>query len=241
MMINDRETVSGAAGFLPDRPDGRNATLDTPISADGHPELGATYEIAARCGRAVRLEAGERLAVVNPSGTQVCDFWAFAADDLREFLSMEHLRPALGRTIPRPGDALVTNRREVLLVLEEDTSPGVHDTVIAACDAARYRQLGAVGYHDNCTDNLRMALLAIGSRAPEIPAPLNLWMNVPVASDSSFQWLPPVAKPNDHVTFRAERGCIVVMSACPQDMLPVNGEAAMPGPLRFSVTAGAAS
>lgn len=238
-MTSDRtETAAGEGRFSPDRPDGRNATLDMPVSADGRPEFGVAYEVAARCGRAVRLEAGERLTVVNPSGTQVCDFWAFAADDLREFLSMEHLRPSLGRTIPKAGDALVTNRREALLVLEGDTSPGVHDTVIAACDAARYRQLGAVGYHDNCTDNLRMALLAIGARAPEIPAPLNLWMNVPVASDSSFQWLPPVAKPGDTVTFRAARGCIAVMSACPQDMLPVNGEAAMPGPLRFAVTSG---
>ena len=237
MTPDDRETAPCAARFSPDRPDGRNATLDTPISADGRPEFGTIYEITARCGCAVRLEPGERLTVVNPSGTQVCDFWAFVADDPREFISMEHLRPALGRTILRPGDALVTNRREALLVLEEDASPGIHDTLIAACDAARYRQLGAAGYHDNCTDNLRMALLAIGSRTSEIPAPLNLWMNIPVAPDGSFRWLPPVAKPGDHVTFRALRGCIVVMSACPQDMLPVNGEAAMPGPLRFRVAA----
>ena len=238
-MTSDASTAqAGASRFLPDRPDGRNATQDTPISADGRPEYGKTYPVAARCGRAVRLQAGDRLTIVNPEGTQVCDFWAFAAEDMREFVSMEHLHTALARTIPKAGDRLVTNRRAPLLMFEEDSSPGIHDTLIAACDADRYRLLGAAGYHDNCTDNLRMALLAIGERAPEVPAPLNLWMNIPVAPDSTIQFLPTVAKPGDHVTFRAERACIAVMSACPQDMLPVNGMDLNPGPVTFSVAAG---
>ena len=29
-------------------------------------------------------------------------------------------------------------------------------------------------------------------------------------------------KPGDHVIFRAEMDCICVMSACPQDILPIN-------------------
>lgn len=35
---------------------GENATLTQPISADGTPELGKTYTVPARCGRAVRLK-----------------------------------------------------------------------------------------------------------------------------------------------------------------------------------------
>ena len=148
---------------------------------------------------------------------------------------MEHLRTALGRTIPRPGDELVSNRRVPLMRVEADSSPGVHDTIIAACDAARYRQLGAEGYHDNCTDNLRMALLAIGREAPEIPSPFNIWMNVPVSGDGSFAWRAPVSQPGDVIALRALTSCVAVMSACPQDMTAVNG-AAPPGPLGFSVT-----
>ena len=222
--------------FDPARPDGQNATLTLAISAHGRPEIGETYDIPARCGRAVLLEAGETLSIVNPGGSQVCDFWAFRADDMREFLSMEHLRTALGRTIPRAGDVLVSNRRAPLLRLEADSSPGVHDTIIAACDAERYRQLGAEGYHDNCTDNLRMALMAIGREAPEIPSPFNIWMNVPVLSDGSFAWSAPVSAPGDVIELRALARCVAVMSACPQDMTAVNG-AAPPGPLAFTVTA----
>lgn len=230
-------TISDQSGsvFDPARPDGTNATLHDPISSDGTPEPAKRYRIPARCGRAVRLKAGDRLDLVNPGGSQVCDFWAFADPDLGEFLSMEHLRTALGRTIPKLGDALVTNRREPLLLLEEDTSPGIHDTIIAACDAARYRQLGVEHYHDNCTDNLRMALLAIGEKAPEIPSPFNVWMNVPVRESGEFEWRSPVVRPGDYIRLKALRNCIAVMSACPQDVTPVNGKDATPAPLEFHV------
>ena len=48
----------------------------------------------------------------------------------------------------------------------------IHDTLIAACDVHRYRQLGAVGHHDNCTDNLALALDKLGLAAPRTPSPL---------------------------------------------------------------------
>ncbi|WP_435103347.1 DUF1989 domain-containing protein [Arhodomonas sp. AD133] len=223
-------------GFEPGEPDGLNDTITQPISTGAIAERGREYAIPARQGRAVRLDAGQHLNIRNPSGTQVCDFWAFNARDFHEFLSMEHLRTALGRTIPRPGDGLVSNRRRPLLTLVEDTSPGVHDTLIAACDLERYRQLGVEGYHDNCTDNLRMALKAVGLSAPEIPSPFNIWMNIPVSTSGSFGWLPPQARPRDLVTFRAEVDCMAVMSACPQDVTNVNGADAVPSELVFWVT-----
>ncbi|MCR9121359.1 MAG: urea carboxylase-associated family protein [Phyllobacteriaceae bacterium] len=229
-----------AVQYDPSIPDGLNATLDSPISIDGRPRPDTIYEVPTRCGRAVRLDTGQVLKLINPSGHQVCDLWAFCADDMRELLSMEHVRTALGRTMPRPRDVLVSNRRRPMLELVEDSSPGVHDTTIAACDAARYRQLGVDGYHDNCVDNLRMALMAIGEKAPEVPSPLNVWMNIPVSPDGSFEWLPPVARPGDWVSIRALQDCIVVMSACPQDITPVNGANGVPEPLEFTVCAGPA-
>lgn len=129
--------------FDPAHPDGHNATLTLAISADGRPNPGEAYNIPVRCARAVLMETGETLSIVKPGGSQDCDFWAFPADDRHEFLSMEHLRTALGRTIPRPGDVLVSNRLAPLMRVEVDSSPGVNDTIIAACDSVRYRQLGA--------------------------------------------------------------------------------------------------
>jgi len=194
-----------------------------PIPEDGRPAPGTRHVIPPREGRAVRLSAGDRLRIENPGGSQVCDFFALVADEPAEMLSMEHCRTALGHIFPRVGDTLVTNRRRAILTLEEDSSPGVHDTLIAACDLPRYRELGVADYHANCADNFRAALAAIGVRAPHVPCPLNLWMNIPVGPEGTVSFEPPVSRPGDHVGFRAEIDCIAVMSACPQDLTPVNG------------------
>ena len=72
----------------------------------------------------------------------------------------------------RQRDALITNRRRVIMVIEEDTSPGRHDTLIAACDDDRYGLLGCTEYHDNCTDNLHVAMRRIGLKRPNVQARL---------------------------------------------------------------------
>jgi uncharacterized protein YcgI (DUF1989 family) len=185
-------------------------------------------EIPARQGRAVRLRKGSRVKVINTRGQQVVDTWAFAAEDLREFMSMEHSRVAIGRIIPVIGDAFVTNRRRPILTLVEDTSGGVHDTLFAACDRWRYEMLGCTEYHDNCTDNLAAALAELGITPPETPAPLNLFMNIPVVDGNRVEIRPPVSTPGSFVSFCAATDCIVAFSACPQDLLPVNGLAMRP-------------
>jgi hypothetical protein len=144
--------------------------------------------IPARRGRAARLTRGQSIQIVNTHGAQVVDTWAFSTEDPREFMSMEHIRPTLTRIFPRAGDDLVTNRRRPILHFAEDTSPGVHDTLMAACDDYRYGLLGCSEYHDNCTDNLFAALRSIGLSAPECPSPLNLWMNIPVDGDGNTAW-----------------------------------------------------
>ena len=218
-------------------PFGTNRSLDIAVSTDGRPKIGRSYTLEARCGVAVHLLKGQRLTIVNPSGHQVCDFFAFLAADLSEHLSMAHVHTSLGSVFPKAGDPLVSTLRRPLLTLVEDTSPGVHDTIVACCDHARYRELGCVDYHDNCADNLRMALMAIGLKAPLIPAPFNIWMNVPIGADGSTQFEPPVSRACDRVVLQAEEDVIAVMSACPQDMTPVNGEGVAPGPLEFRVSA----
>lgn len=182
-------------------------------------------QIPARKGRAVRLKAGQSIRIVNTHGHQVVDTWAFNANDLSEFLSMEHMRAAIDRIRPKPGDALVTNKRRPILTLVEDTSPGVHDTFIAACDIYRYQGLGVTDYHDNCADNLMAGMEALGLAPHEIPSPLNLWMNIPVHGDGSISWEKPASRPGDYVVLRAEMDCVVAMSACPQDIICINAGA----------------
>jgi uncharacterized protein len=150
-------------------------------------------------------------------------------------LSMEHSRVAIGHIIPAVGDTLVTNRRRPILTLVEDNSGGIHDTLFAACDRWRYDLLGHHGYHDNCTDNLAAALAEIGLGAPETPAPLNLFMNIPVIDGNRVEIRPPVSTPGSGVALRAELDCVVAFSACPQDMVPVNGAAMQPTHAHFAI------
>ncbi len=194
-----------------------------------------TFTLPARRGRAVRLLAGQAIRIVNTHGTQVVDTWCFSAEDLTEFMSNEHMRPTLGRIWPQQGDELVTNRRRPILHFEEDTSPGRHDTLMAACDDYRYGLLGCTEYHDNCTDNLYAGMRQIGLVPPECPSPLNLWMNIPVDAGGNTSWGEPLSKPGDHVILRARMDCIVAMSACPQDILPINGAARRPTEAHFQL------
>ncbi len=222
--------------YLASEPDGTNGTLGNPISADGRPTIGQTYVVPARQGRAVRMKSGQTLKLTNVHGTQVCDFFAIVDGGSQEFLSMEHCRTSLGRIYVREGDVLVTNRRRGLVEVTTDTSKGVHDILIASCDHPRYQELGASGYHDNCADNFRMSLSAIGETAHHIPCPFNIWMNIPVDPAGNYTWQPPVASAGDHIILRALADCLFVMSACPQDMTPVNGRENRPTELAFEVT-----
>ena len=191
--------------------------------------------IPARSGKAALVDVGQSVRVINTHGQQVVDTWAFRRDDLTEFMSMEHSRTALGRIMPAVGQSMATNRRRPILTLVEDTSGGIHDTLLAACDRYRYELLGCEGYHDNCTDNLAAAMAELGLAPPETPSPWNLFMNIPVGPDGSVTFEPPVSKPGDHVTLRAEMDCVVVFSACPQDIVPINGVDCVPTEAHFQV------
>jgi uncharacterized protein YcgI (DUF1989 family) len=100
-----------------------------------------TTTIPARRGKAAYVAANQVIRVINTHGEQVVDTWAFNRHDISEFMSMEHTRSWLRRLIPHVGDSLVTNHRRPILTVLEDTSGGIHDTLLAACDHYRYKQL----------------------------------------------------------------------------------------------------
>ena len=191
--------------------------------------------IPARRGKAAFVARSQTVRVVNTHGQQVVDTWAFRRDDLTEFMSMEHSRTSLGRIMPVVGQSMVTNRRRPILTLVEDTSGGIHDTLLAACDRYRYELLGCEEYHDNCTDNLAATLAELGLTPTETPSPWNLFMNIPVGADGSVSFEPPVSRPGDFVSLRAEMDCVVVFSACPQDVVPINGMDCTPTEAHFQV------
>ncbi|KAA9160534.1 urea carboxylase-associated family protein [Amycolatopsis acidicola] len=191
------------------------------------------HPLAAGSGTAIGLGTGDRVRIRNAHGGQVVDTWAFARPDPAEHLSMEHTRTTLERITLTVGDHLLSSRRNPMLALVEDTSPGVHDTLVAACDPARYASLGARADHPNCADNLRAALRTAGQEVPVIPAPLNLFMNVRWDRDGHLTWLPSPARPGDAVVLEALMPQWLVLSACPMDVNPINGH--RPRPVDYQV------
>lgn len=180
--------------------------------------------LVARTGRAFRLGVGDSITIVNLFGQQVVDTWAISAVDPSTVLSMAHTRMATGRLTVQEGDVLADSDREPMVLLESDTSEGRHDTLIPACDPARYRQLGVIGHHDSCAANFRDALHELAVPLPsQVPQPLNLFMNVPVAGDGTLFIEPPMSRPGDRVALRALQPLVLVLSACPQDLAPTNG------------------
>lgn len=178
-------------------------------------------------GRAVRVGAGRRVRVVDVEGGQVGDLFAFAADDPREHLSAAHTRSATSRLFPQVGESFVTDRRRPILTLAGDTSPGSHDMLIAACDPARYEGLGAPG-HASCAGNLESALAGMGLSAAVVPQPVNVFMRIPVEASGRLRWLSAESRPGDAITFEAVMDCVVVLSACPQDLAGINGDGPTP-------------
>ncbi len=192
--------------------------------------------IPARRGKAAFVTTGQTVTVINTHGEQVVDTWAFNRRDLGEFMSMEHSRATHHHIVPHVGDTLLTNQRRPILTLTEDTAGGVHDTLMAACDRYRYEQLGCTDYHDNCTDNLAQALRDLGLTPPETPSPLNLFMNIPWTPGGDLSFDAPVSTPGCYVRLRAEMDLVIAFSACPQDILPINGTAGKPTEAHFTIT-----
>ncbi|KAJ5467312.1 hypothetical protein N7475_005064 [Penicillium sp. IBT 31633x] len=182
-----------------------------------------------------QLSRGQSIKVINSSGGQVVDFWAFSISSTPSFpryMSMTHTRSTLHKLLPSIQESFLDNRRSPILTIVEDTSPGVHDVLYAACSPERYLQLGASADHDNCATNLLNAAKEITDpsfchlveflESGWMPDPLNLFMNVAI-NGKELKCLNPESDEGDYITLKAEQDCVVVMSACPMDLSACNG------------------
>jgi uncharacterized protein YcgI (DUF1989 family) len=168
-----------------------------------------------------------------------------------EYLSLPHWRAASHKLVPEIDDELVTNLRNPIITFVEDTSPGAHDTLTAACDANQYAALGVdkPAEHGSCAENLVLALKEINETAglkgakaigADItvniaPTPLHLFMNAPLKAEGNshgdgagtkgvtLSVEEPKGNKRCFVRFRAERDVVVVFSACPMDVSKQNG------------------
>lgn len=153
-----------------------------------------------------------------------------------QYFSASRTRSILSKLIPGTKDVLYTNKSEPLFTLLEDTTSGIHDTLFGCCDRFRMHNLGHPDFeHASCAENMHLALgraasqgvFTPGSVSDEwTPDPLNVFMNVPITTalnresgGGRIECVPPESKAGEYIVLRAERDCVAVMSACPNDLI----------------------
>ena len=172
-------------------------------------------------GGRIEVARNRIVEVVNVQGGQVCDFFAFNADNVREHLSPGHTRSVLRKVYLEVGDQLCSVLRNPMLELVEDTT-GVNDFCVPQCDPQRYVQDFGVSGHRNCRDNLAEAMAAWDIPYEYLPEPFNFFQSSPIDADGRLQQRGSPARVGDKVGLRALMDVIVAVSACPQDLAPTN-------------------
>lgn len=169
----------------------------------------------------MEVAAGSEFSIVCPQGEQVADLIGFCLKDPGEYLSVSHTRNMLWRFYLKPGDRLVSNRREALLeILRDDV--GTHDLLCVACDDQRYLLDYGVAGHPSCAANFRSILRDLGRSDTWLPDPINVFQNGRVGADGTLTIAPNIAKPGDRLVLRAMKDLLLLVSACPQDLAPTN-------------------
>ena len=186
-------------------------------------KLVSQMDIPASTGKGVVVMRGQKLKVTVVQGKQVGDLFAYVLEALDETLSPSQTRGRLNGFYLEVGKPLFSNKRNPLLLLEEDTV-GVHDLLAAACDSLRYLEDFGAEDHPSCRDNLNAALKELGFSPPGYPDPVNLFQNTPIIDlQGRRETRESLAKPGDYVMFQALANLVAVVSACPQDFTVLNG------------------
>jgi uncharacterized protein len=178
----------------------------------------STEIIQVRSGLAFPVAQGQTLRLITPKGAQAADFFAYAAGNVREWLSPMHTWVTTRSIKPRVGDSFLSRFRRPMLDLVEDGAVGMHDMMIAACDQARYEQFGFVGPHASCSENLRNAMVRLGHAIDVVPQPVNFFTNTVVGSDGKLISPPNTVPAGGYVELVARMDLICVVSSCPFDL-----------------------
>jgi uncharacterized protein YcgI (DUF1989 family) len=175
-------------------------------------------------GKATRVREGQFVSIIDVYGSQVADLLAFVGDGPAEFLSTTHSASSTSKVLWTTGDTLYSNRRRPVLEFVYDDC-GRHDMHYAMCDPERYEYDFGVTDHRSCMQNFLEAFAEAGLqlRREQLPNPLNLNQNSRFDLDGNLEQQPSLSKAGGRVTLRALADLLVGVSACPQDLNPING------------------
>jgi len=167
-------------------------------------------------GTGLRLRAGDRLVVVDPTGGQVSDLFCVAGDGGADWLSSGRSIDYANAMYFSTGATLYSNASRPMLTIEEDTC-GRHDFLLTPCSQATfdllYPDFGGAP-HPSCYDNLCAALAPFGVAPGTISTTFNIFMNVWFEPGGEMHIDPPTSRAGDRFVVRAEMDLMVGVTAC---------------------------
>ena len=189
--------------------------------------------VAARQGWGAVVRASDVLTIIDLEGQQAVDFLCFNADNPRDRYCATNTVKVQGNVYVGLGTVLYADSGAALMTVIEDTV-GRHDTVYGCCSNANNFLRYGVAATESCYSNFEKIVAVFGLDASAIVPNINWFMSVPVMEDGRAGVATAAVKPGSHVSLRAERDVLAVLSNCPQMHNPCNGY--NPTPIRVVVS-----
>jgi urea carboxylase-associated protein 1 len=190
--------------------------------------------VAARSPWSGVVPAGGSVTITDLGGNQAVDCLFYDANDHAERFCAHATMAGQRNIFLTNGSVLRSNEGRPMLEIIDDTC-GRHDTIGGACsqesNTLRY------GHHTKhqhaCVENLLFEGSKWGLGKRDLVSNINWFMNVPVEPDGTMGIVDGISAPGMHVTCRAMRDVLVLISNCPQINNPCN--AFNPTPIRVIV------
>ncbi|GAC1305668.1 MAG: urea carboxylase-associated family protein [Vulcanimicrobiaceae bacterium] len=178
--------------------------------------------VAAGWPWSVRLARGQRLRIVNTSGTPGVSALFWNANDPSERYNAGDTVKVQWNARLATGRLLLSDMGRVLVSLVADTS-GLHDTLLGGSTRASVAaRLGDGARHPrNTRENFLLAAAKHGLDKRDIAPCVTFFAGVTTTPDDRFSWHDDPAPAGRYVDLRAAMDVLVVLSNCPHPLAPV--------------------
>lgn len=188
------------------------------------------FEIPAETATTFEVDEGQCFRVISHEGQNVADAVLINRHDTEETYCSDmtvfyNQSQDIGdlwqikEVYSRPPDT------SLMATVTEDRM-GHHFPVAGGmCSPEYYEHRGYSRDHESCANLLLNALNDYGLDVSKVPEVLNIGMNVEVVTDGNsrvFEFYRPEYQRGDFLELRAEMDLIVAISACPDDINPIN-------------------
>jgi uncharacterized protein YcgI (DUF1989 family) len=163
-------------------------------------------------GRALPLQKGEVLRIIQVDGTQCVDFNCFNLHDYKERMSVGHMRVQGIRV--REGHIVVSAppRYRPMLAIIHMSETCVTDLIGARCDATSGELEYGLVPRTNCQDTLAEAIREYGLTPDDVHDSFNMWMHT--IWHESFHSIRNIGPKGDYVDLLALMDVLAVPVTC---------------------------